>query len=242
MSLFFTLKSIAIINSSKFSNCTKLEYCAKCTEVFVPDLTKAHTLFADTCCNPTDPSVRASECVRGPCLDSPKGSVGTSFPGEVDPCGVAVLCCYPVFQVSVVNKEMLLLLPFCLIFFSHKSLRSLAFGCWFCMLLTRGSMSCLSLVASLALDYFYRLTIYGAHLRKQFGNSYHNYINCHVCCIMGCGGGNSGLENTDFQKVSCMCVTMWKSNCSFLVWVYLACNSWQPALGCVDHSPVDVRE
>lgn len=103
-------------------------------------------------------------------------------------------------------------------------------------------MSCLSLVASLALDYFYRLTIYGAHLRKQFGNSYHNYINCHVCCIMGCGGGNSGLENTDFQKVSCMCVTMWKSNCSFLVWVYLACNSWQPALGCVDHSPVDVRE
>lgn len=39
-----------------------------------------------------------------------------------------------------------------------------------------------------------------------------------------------------------MCVTMWKSNCSFLVWVYLACNSWQPVLGCVDHSPVDVRE
>lgn len=34
----FTLKSVMMINSSKFSNCTKLEYCAKCTEVFVPDL------------------------------------------------------------------------------------------------------------------------------------------------------------------------------------------------------------
>lgn len=39
-----------------------------------------------------------------------------------------------------------------------------------------------------------------------------------------------------------MCVTMWKSNCSLLVWVYLACNSWQPVLGCVDCSLVDVRE
>lgn len=54
-------------------------------------------------------------------LDSPKGSVGTSFPGEVDPCDVAVLCCYPVFQVSVVNKEMLLLLLFCLVFFLRNT-------------------------------------------------------------------------------------------------------------------------
>lgn len=113
MSLFFTLKPIAIINSSKLSNCTNLEYCAKCTEFFVPDLLRAHTLFTDTCCNPTDPVyVPVSVCVDL-ALDSPKGSAGTSFPGEVDPCGVAVLCCYPVFKVSVVNKEMLLLVFVC---------------------------------------------------------------------------------------------------------------------------------
>lgn len=34
-------------------------------------------------------------------------------------------------------------------------------------------------------SFFYRLMIYGAHLRKQFGNLCHNYINCHVCCITG---------------------------------------------------------
>lgn len=73
MSLFFTLKSIVIINSSKFSNCTKLEYCATCTEVFVPDLSKAHSLFTDTCCNPTDPRVRASDHVCGPCFGLSKG-------------------------------------------------------------------------------------------------------------------------------------------------------------------------
>lgn len=62
--------------------------------------------------------VPVSVCVEL-ALDSPKGSAGTSFPGEVDPCGVALLCCYPVFRVSVVNKEMLLLLVFCLFFFSE---------------------------------------------------------------------------------------------------------------------------
>lgn len=93
MSLFFTLKPMIIINSSKFSNCTKLEYCAECTEVFVPDLIKAHTLFTGICCNPTDPVyVPMMRLCVDLALDSPKGSVGTSFPGEVDPCGVAVLC------------------------------------------------------------------------------------------------------------------------------------------------------
>lgn len=53
-------------------------------------------------------------------------------------------------------------------------------------------------------SFFYRLTIYGAHLRKQFGNSCHNYINCHVCCITG-WGGKGGLENTDFLKVCHVC-------------------------------------
>lgn len=90
-------------------------------------------------------------------------------------------------------------------------------------------------------SFFYRLTIYGGHLRKQFGNSCHNYINCHVCCITG-GGKQWTGEYRLLISVSCMCVMMWKSNCSLLVWVYLACNSWQPILGCVDCSLVDVHE
>lgn len=61
-----------VIINSKFSDCTKLEYCAECTEVFVPDLLKAHTLFTDTCYNPPDP-VYVPESVCGPCFGLSKG-------------------------------------------------------------------------------------------------------------------------------------------------------------------------
>lgn len=131
---------------------------------------------------------------------------------------------------------MLLLLPF---FFSpQKSLRtrSLAFGCCFCMLLTRGSMSCLSLVASLALHFFtdwlFMVLTWENNLETLV-----IIIEIVMFFALRGGGGNSGLgEYRLFKSVSCMCVTMWKSSCSLLVWVRLACSSWQPALGCVDRS------
>lgn len=98
--LIFTLRSVVIINSSKFSNCTKLEYCAKCTEVLVPDLSKAHTLFTDTCCNPTDPSVRASECVCGACFGLSKGLSWNLFSwwsGSLWCCSSLLLPSFPSF-------------------------------------------------------------------------------------------------------------------------------------------------
>lgn len=54
-------------------------------------------------------------------------------------------------------------------------------------------------------SFFYRLTIYGAHLRKQFGNSCHNYINCHGFCIVG--GGKQWTWRIDFLKVCHVCVS-----------------------------------
>lgn len=114
MSLFFTLKPVVTINSSKFSNCTKLEYCAKCTEVSVPDLLRARTLLTDTCCNPTDP-VYVPVSVRGPCLGLSKGLSWNLFSWW---SGSLWCCCsllLPSFQ-SFCSEQRDVAAGFCLVF------------------------------------------------------------------------------------------------------------------------------